>query len=134
MNDQNPAAVATRYFDALAAGDLATVTSLLNADLVWHQPGANRFSGTHTGLAGFEELIGGMMQVSGGTFQLSVTGTPMVNGDKVAVPVRFQAQREGHEMDMGGIDLLTVRDGSIVEVHLFSSDGPAEDRFWGSAA
>lgn len=133
MNDQNPAAVATRYFDALAAGDLATVGSLLSPDLVWHQPGANRFTGTHVGLAGFEALIGGMMQVSGGSFQLAVTGPPMVNGDMVAVPVRFLAQREGHEMDMGGIDLLTVRDGSIVEVHLFSEDGPAEDLFWGAA-
>lgn len=30
-----------------------------------------------------------------------------------------------------GIDLLTVRAGKVVEVHLFSSDGAAEDQFWG---
>jgi len=34
-------------------------------------------------------------------------------------------------MDMGGIDLLTVREGRIVEIHLFSEDSPAEDTFWG---
>ena len=133
MNDQSPAAVATRYFDALAAGDLATVMGLLNDDVVWHQPGANRFSGTHTGPADVQALIGGRMQVSGGTFQLAVTGTLMVNGDTVAVPVHFRGRRDDHELDMGGIDLLTVSDGTIVAVHLFSADGPTEDRFWGGA-
>jgi ketosteroid isomerase-like protein len=34
-------------------------------------------------------------------------------------------------MDMGGIDLLTVRDSKIVEVHLFSEDAATEDAFWG---
>ena len=29
-------------------------------------------------------------------------------------------------------DLLTVRDGKIVEVHLFTEDGPTEDAFWGA--
>lgn len=34
-------------------------------------------------------------------------------------------------MDMAGLDLLTVRDGSIVEVALLSEDGSAQDAFWG---
>jgi ketosteroid isomerase-like protein len=55
----------------------------------------------------------------------------MVNGDLVAVPVRFSGRRGAASMDMAGIDLLTVRDGRIVEVHLFSEDGAAEDKFWG---
>ncbi len=36
-------------------------------------------------------------------------------------------------MDMGGVDLLTVRDGKIVEVHLFSEVAAAEDRVLGPA-
>lgn len=46
----------------------------------------------------------------------------------VAVPVRFSGQRPGASKDMGGVDLLTIRDGRIVEVHLFSEDGRAESR------
>ena len=71
------------------------------------------------------------MSVSEGTFQLTVTGSLMVNGDLVAVPVRFTGQRADASMDMAGVDLLTVRGGKIVEVHLFSEDGSAEDLFWG---
>ena len=55
----------------------------------------------------------------------------MVNGELVAGPVRFSGRRDAASMDMAGVDLLTVRDGKIVEVHLFSEDGEAEDEFWG---
>ncbi|WP_052669467.1 nuclear transport factor 2 family protein [Nitriliruptor alkaliphilus] len=131
MTDQTPVAVATRYFDALRSGDVPGAMALFSPDIVWHQPGSNRFSGVRRGPAEVGAMIGDMMGVSQGTFQLAVTGSPMPNGDQVAVPVRFTGTREGASMDMGGIDLLTVRDGSIVEVALFSEDGPTEDAFWG---
>lgn len=133
MTDQNPAAVVTRYFDALANGDVPAAMALLSPDVVWHQPGANRFSGDHRGLEGVGALLGQMMEVSGGTFQLAVTGPAMVNGNLVAIPVRFSGQRDSVAMDMTGIDLLTIADGAIAAVHLFSEDGTAEDRFWGAA-
>ncbi len=131
MTDQTPAAVTASYFDALGRGDVATAMALLSPDVVWHQPGENRFSGNHTGIDGVGALLGGMMETSQGTFQLAVTGPAMVNGGLVAVPVRFSGKRGDVTMDMSGVDLLTVRNGRIVAVHLFSEDGPAEDTFWG---
>lgn len=133
MNEQTPAAVAATYFNALAVGDIPTAMGQLGAHVVWHQPGANRFSGDHVGVDGVGALIGGMMEISEGSFQLAVAGPAMENGELVAVPVRFTGTRAAASMDMGGIDLLTVRDGKVVEVHLFSEDGPAEDVFWGQA-
>lgn len=131
MNKQTPAAVAATYFDALAKGDVPTAMGLLSEQVVWHQPGANRFSGDHVGIDGVGALLGGMMETSEGSFQLAVAGPAMENGELVAVPVRFTGKRADAAMDMSGVDLLTVRDGRIVEVHLFSEDGPAEDAFWG---
>lgn len=133
MTVQTPAAVATSYFDALGRGDVPSAMALFSPDVVWHQPGANRFSGDHRGLDGVGALLGGMMEASQGTFQLAVTGPAMVNGELVAVPVQFSGNRADASMDMPGVDLLTVRDGKIVEVRLFSADGPAEDAFWGQA-
>lgn len=133
MSEQTPAAVAAAYFEALGTGDVPGAMALLSPQVVWHQPGANRFTGNHSGVDGVGALLGGMMEVSEGSFQLAVTGPAMVNGELVAVPVRFTGTRAGASMDMAGIDLLTVRDGKIVEVHLFSEDGPAEDAFWGQA-
>lgn len=131
MSEQTPAAVAATYFDALGRGDVPTAMAQLSADVVWHQPGANRFSGDHVGADGVGALLGGMMETSQGSFQLAVSGPAMVNGDLVAVPVRFSGRRDDVSMDMAGVDLLTIRDGRIVEVHLFSEDGAAEDAFWG---
>lgn len=130
----DPAAVVARYFEALAAGDVPTAMAQFSPEVIWHQPGANRFSGRHHGPDAIGVLIGGMMEVSAGTFVVAVAGPAMVNGDLVAVPVRFTGEREGAAaMDMAGVDLLTVRDGLIVDVRLFSEDGPAEDAFWGQA-
>lgn len=133
MTEHTPATVAAAYFDALGRGDVPTAMALVSPDVVWHQPGANRFSGDHVGLDAVGTLLAGMMEVSQGTFQLMVDGAMMANGDKVAVPVRFSGQQDGVAMDMLGVDLLTVTDGRIVEVHLFSEDGAAEDEFWGHA-
>lgn len=132
MTIHTPAAVAGTYFDALGRGDIPTVMAQFDEAVVWHQPGGNQFSGDHKGVDGVGALLGGMMAASEGTFQLAVSGAPMVNGELVAVPVRFSGKRAESVMDMAGVDLLTVRDGKIVEVHLFSEDGAAEDLFWGS--
>ena len=131
MIETTPAAVTETYFTALAEGDMPTVMAQFADDVVWHQPGANRFLGDHHGPAGVGALLGAMMEASAGTFGLAVEGAAMVNGDAVAVPVRFTGERAGASMDMTGVDLLTVRGGKIVEVHLFSQDGEAEDAFWG---
>jgi ketosteroid isomerase-like protein len=133
MTHTTPTTVATTYFDALGRGDMATVMAQFDPAVVWHQPGANRFSGTHIGVEGVGALLGGMMEASGGSFALVVSGPAMVNGDLVAVPVRFSGTRDDAAMDMAGVDLLTIRDGKIVAVHLFSEDAISEDDFWGQA-
>ncbi|WP_445995951.1 nuclear transport factor 2 family protein [Okibacterium fritillariae] len=127
-----PATIARIYFEALRRGDVPTLMNQFAQDVVWHQPGENRFSGIHRGVDSVGALIGGMMRLSDGSFALEVTGPLMANGDLVAVPVRFTGRREDASMDMSGVDLLTVRDGKIVEMHLFSEDGAAEDAFWGT--
>ena len=127
----SPATVAATYFEALGRGDIPTVMAQFADAVVWHQPGANQFSGDHNGVGGVGALLGGMMEASQGSFQLAVTGPSMVNGDLVAVPVRFTGTRAEASMDMAGVDLLTVRGGKIVEVHLFSEDSASEDAFWG---
>lgn len=131
MNENAPTAVAAAYFEALGSGDVPTAMALMSPQVVWHQPGANQFSGDHVGIDGVGSLLGGMMEASAGSFQLVVTGPAMANGELVAVPVRFSGKRADTSMDMAGVDLLTIRDGKIIAVHLFSEDGAAEDTFWG---
>lgn len=140
MNNQETVTAATReprdvveaYFAALADGRVADALATLSPQVQWTQPGRNRFSGVHHTPEGVAALVGKMMEVSEGSFVLTVAGSPMQNGDDVAVPVRFAGVRNGGlSMDQPGIDLLTVEQGQIVAVRLFSSDPAQEDRFWG---
>lgn len=98
MARQTPVAVAAAYFDALDRGDIPTVMAQFDEAVVWHQPGANRFSGDHAGVTGVGALLGEMMEASQGSLQLTVTGPMMVNMDLVAVPVRFTGRRDAIEM------------------------------------
>ncbi|OSM42301.1 nuclear transport factor 2 family protein [Nesterenkonia sp. PF2B19] len=133
MSESTPAAVAATYFEALGRGDMPTAMAQFSAQVVWHQPGAHRFSGQHIGVEAVGAHLGRMMEASEGTFQVAPTGSAMVNGGFIAVPVRFSATRPGTAMDMAGVDLLTIQNAEIVAVHLFSEDGAAEDAFWGAA-
>lgn len=127
----SPLAVATTYFEALESGDFATVAAQFAEDVVWHQPGDNRFSGVHRGGDAVGAMIGGMMSVSEGTFSLKRNAPLMVNGELVAASVRWTAKRSGAEMDGTGVDLMRVVDGKVTEVWLFTADPAEEDAFWG---
>lgn len=123
--------IARNYIRAAQTGDQALLARTVSPTVVWHQPGANRFSGTHQGLAAVGAMIGGMMEVSQGSFAITEATHYMQNGDWVAVSIRFAGEREGARLDQAGVDLLRIQDGQVAEVFLFSSDPVQEDRFWG---
>ncbi|RSM70260.1 ketosteroid isomerase [Actinoplanes sp. ATCC 53533] len=126
-------AVATRYVNALNAGDFATVAGMFADEIVWHQPGSSQLSGTYRGAPAVGELLGATMTLSEGTLRLAATGAPMVNGDVCAFPIHFSGKRSnGAEMSMDGVDVLRIEGEKIAEVWLFSSAQADEDAFWGA--
>ncbi len=129
--NNTPIQVVADYFQALSEGRVQDALDCLDPQVKWHQPGNNQFSGIHTGPDAVYQLIGAMMSVSERTFSVAPTGPLTANGDIVAVPVHFTGNRNEIKLDQAGVDIITVRKGKIITVHLFSSDGPAEDTFWG---
>ena len=125
---------ARTYAEALTAKDFATVAGMFAENVVWHQPGTHRFAGTYRGAAEVNGHLGALMGASQGSFELSVTSEPMINGDLAAMQVEFSAQREGAAMSMGGVDVVRVEGDRIAEVWLYSADQQAEDEFWGADA
>jgi ketosteroid isomerase-like protein len=78
-------------------------------------------------------MLGAMMQCTAGTFAIDKVHSLMGNGEMVAASIHFSARRDGQSMSMDGVDVLRIKDGTIVEAWLFSSDQAAEDEFWGDA-
>lgn len=123
--------VARSYFQAIQTGDLDTVGKLLDKDVVWHQPGANRFSGVRKGREDVFQMLGGMMEASQGSFAIDKVHALMGNGELVATTIHFVGRHDKSSIAMDGVDLLRFKDGKIAEVWLFSGDPAAEDAFWG---
>ncbi len=124
---------AKAYIRAVQQGDQAALGELLDPNIVWHQPGRNRFSGTHRGIGAVGAMLGGMMAVSQGSFKITRATRYMANGDWVAIEIEFEAERPGMKLAQPGVDLVCIDKGRIVEVRLFSSDRDGEDAFWGAA-
>ncbi len=123
--------IAKTYIKAVQTGDQATLGSLIAADVIWHQPGNNQFSGTHIGMAQVGPMLGRMMEVSKGTFAITSADHYMANGDWVAITLEFAGEANGLKLRQPGVDLIRVEGGKVVEVRLFSSDQTQEDAFWG---
>ena len=123
--------IAKIYIKAIQTGDQATLGSLISPDVIWHQPGTNRFSGTHKGMAAVGPMLGAMMDVSKGTFAITRADHYMANGDWVAITIEFAGEAHGLKMNQAGVDLIRIQGDKIVEVKLFSSDQAQEDAFWG---
>lgn len=123
--------IAKTYIKAVQTGDQATLGSTISPDVIWHQPGNNRFSGTHRGMAAVGPMLGKMMEVSKGTFAITRADHCMANGDWVAITIEFAGERDGMQLKQPGVDLIRIEGGKIVEVRLFSSDQAQEDAFWG---
>ena len=79
------------YFKAIQTGDLAKLGALVAADVIWHQPGDNQFSGTHTGAEAVFAMIGSMMEASAGTFKIDLVKDIMVMGQRLLRPSIFLA-------------------------------------------
>lgn len=123
--------IAKTYIKAIQTGDQATLGSLISPEVIWHQPGKNRFSGTHQGMAAVGPMLGAMMEASKGTFAITRADHFMANGDWVAITIEFAGEAHGLTMKQAGVDLIRIEGGKIVEVKLFSSDQAQEDAFWG---
>ena len=127
----SPIDTAKHYIHAVQTGNQAALAELLAPDIVWHQPGSNRFSGVHHGLPAVGAMLGDMMGVSQGSFRIERANRYMENGSWVSIEIEFAAERDGCTMTQPGIDLLRIEDGKVVEARLFSSDPAQEDHFWG---
>jgi ketosteroid isomerase-like protein len=123
--------IAKTYIKAVQTGDQAALGNIISPDVVWHQPGANQFSGVLRGIGEVGSMLGKMMEVSKGTFAITKADHFMANGDWVAIILEFAGEANGVKLRQPGVDLMRIDGGKIVEMRLFSSNQKEEDQLWG---
>jgi uncharacterized protein len=129
MNEIENVRIARRYFDALRNGDLNCVDGLLDDQVVWHQPGDGKLSGTYRGKARLVPLLTTFMGLAASTFQLQSVKSLIGDDNLVAARLNFSAPQvtSSRQDPTDGVDLMRIELGKITEVWHFSEHQLAEE-------
>jgi uncharacterized protein len=118
-------ATVRRFMAATGAERRNQRRSLLHDDFVVHEAGGLPFSGDYHGWQGFFELLNRMNDV------LELTAGPITTdplGDDVVAArfrLRFISRASGESVEMGLVEIYTVRDGRIAELDVYYKDPAA---------
>ena len=125
-----PAEVVRRFYEAVARRDLEGALACFSEDAVWFLPGRSMIAGEHRGRDAIGQNV--LAQVgprSGETFRADLLDVA-VGAEHVVAVQHASAERNGKRLDITACQLMTVRDGRIVEVRGHYSDQYALDDFW----
>jgi ketosteroid isomerase-like protein len=120
-----------RGYEAFAAGDVATMTELLDENVVWHTPGRSSISGDQKGRDATLQLFGRLAQETNGTFKLDVHEI-LANDEHAVVLADLSAEKDGKSLSGAHVvNVFHLKDGKLTEAWGSSDDQYAVDEFWG---
>ena len=129
MTDHPNLVSARRGYQAFADGDLATVSQLLDDNIVWHVGGNNTLSGDYEGKEAVLSFFGRLMQETGGSFKSDIHDM-LANDDHGVALVTQSATRGGTSIEGPVVQVFHMRDGKMTEFWTFARDQSALDEFW----
>jgi ketosteroid isomerase-like protein len=105
----------SRGYDAFAKGDIDALRSLLDPDVVWHQPGRSVLAGDHRGADAVLGFFATTMQLTAGSFRAEPHD--VIAGDQHVVGLHLaRGERQGRTFADRQVLVVHVRDGKIAEV------------------
>jgi ketosteroid isomerase-like protein len=125
IDDADPQATVGRFVQALIEGRVDDARSLLHDDFAVHEAGGLPYSGEYRGPQAFFELFANMNE------QMELTPDPAIQyllaHKTVAMRYRlkFTARATGVSVEMGLVEIYTVRDGLIAELDVYYKDPSA---------
>ncbi len=128
MSEDHPNATAYRKtVEAFRAGDLATVETLIDADVVWHVPGHHSRAGDIRGRAALITWLAGLGEVGFWITEHEVFG----NDRYVCALSQMGGRRSGHESESRVVSIFHYLDGRQKERWMYPDDPEAFDRIFG---
>jgi uncharacterized protein len=116
-------------FEAFAAGNMAALGELFDANATWHSIKVGVIGGDYRGRDAIFAMFGQIHQETAGTFR-STPGTMAASGDKVFVQTEVSGERKGRKLKDAEVIVFTLAGGRVREVHLYNQDYPAALAFW----
>ena len=115
-------------YSRFGKGDLPGVLELCTDDIVFHVPGTAPFSGDYT-RSNFGDLIGQVMQISGGTFREEIVDLVANDQHGVAILDHF-LERGGKKIAYRTDHIWQLRDGKCCGWLERPGDEDAFSRVW----
>jgi uncharacterized protein len=129
MADHPNAALLKKGYAAFSTGDLDGVRALFAHDIVWHQPGKNRFSGAHRGVDNVLALFLAQAQESEGTFKVEVHDI-LANDEHGIALATVSATKGGKTLRDRYAHAAHFKDGKMTESWIFGEHQDEVDAFW----
>ena len=106
------------FYVARGRRDWGVVRELLASDVVWHEAGAEDYSGDHHGRDAVTALLQQLVEVTDGSFRIEPVEF-IATAEHVAINARWSAERRGTRVEGNDLAVYRVADGQIVDAWFF---------------
>lgn len=130
MADHPNAELFKRGYAAFQTGDLDTVRSLFDPDIVWHIGGHNHYSGDYRGVDNVLATFIRNAQETNGTFKVELHDVLGSDAHAVALAT-VSAEKDGRSVKDNYTHIVHVSDGKVTESWIFQEHPDEVDKFWG---
>jgi len=120
--------VATRYFQAVAAGDRSTLESLFADDLIYRFPGRSSFAANYQGRDSVLGYLDRLRELTDGSLEVEILDV-MTSDTRATGFVRATASQGDAKFSWQLVAVIVSRDGKITEISLFYDDQYGVDEF-----
>jgi ketosteroid isomerase-like protein len=129
MPEHPNAKLILRCYEAFASDDAGALGEVLDAAVVWHEPGQSPLGGDHAGQNGVRDLLENFGTLSGGTFKLDLVDI-LANANRAVALHEMTARRGDRQLDMASAVEFEIHQGKVTEVTVYHDDTYHFDAFW----
>ena len=117
-------------YEAFGRGDMDTLRSIMQPDVIQSVPGNNKVSGDHKGVDSVLGYYATLFDLTGGTLKAELQTATAKGADTVVAVHRLSAQREGKSYDRDETLTFTFAGGKISRLDEEHGDQAAFDDFF----
>jgi ketosteroid isomerase-like protein len=116
-------------YTAFTAGDMDTLASFVDEDVVWHTPGRHPLAGTFGGRDATFASFAEEFELSGGTYSVEVRDV-FANDEHIVALLQATADRGAKRLDESYVIVFQMRAGKVCAAWEVWKDQASVDDFW----
>ena len=129
MADHPNLATFRSIYTAFTTGDMDTLATFFDEDVVWHSPGEHPLAGIYEGRPATLASFAAEFERSSGTYSVEVLDV-LANDEHIIALLHATADRDGKRLDQSYVIVFQMRGGMVHAAWEVWKDQPSVDEFW----